>query len=636
MTNKKILKKQKNKVKRPPSKSPKSEDLFQLGFTHYQAGRFKETEVCCRTILDLDQKHSDALHLLGMSYHQRGDDLNAIDCINRAISVAPDHYFYHLNLGNIYSSRKNHDAAEACHLRALELNPNFLPTIIHLALNLEQGQRVQEAIGYYKRGLSLEPENSFLLTRLGNALLSIDLYEESIATLRTLVKVAPGSAESYYNLGGALMRSGDIDQSIEQFKKSLQIRPDFVEAYYNLGRTLGLNLAPRQPLEEAISFYKNALARDPNNPTALIGLGNSFLAASMEKDSISIFRKLLKISPDSADSHLSFGLALVHFGCLDEAAVSYQQALIIRPEDYKTHIELGLVYKAQGKIIEAVTIFSQALVLRPDYLLAQTYLAIISWINNDINACRKYLKRISISAERLTREDKRFFVPYKKFLSKLVEYGEANPMRYVKDEDLPVVYIVGDSHCLAAANTKVTFKGVDYRAEAKLVMGCKAWHLGNNDKNRYKYEFEKTIESIPSGSIVVFMFGEIDCRIEEGIIKHYKNNKIDLAESIISLVEGYLDYILSVAGSKEIVPIICNVSRRLVEQEDVAESDRKLFEKVLALFNQAVENKVLSENIPILDVYAFSRDQENRSGTECHLDGNHLYPSVVGHLLKEL
>ena len=108
---------------------------------------------------------------------------------------------------------------------------------------------------------------------------------------------------------------------------------------------------------------------------------------------------------------------------------------------------------------------------------------------------------------------------------------------------------------------------VDYLAEAKIVIGCKAWHLGNKDKNSYKYEFEKTIESIPAGATTILMFGEIDCRLKEGIIKNHKKNNTNLTESIITLVDNYFNYILRVLTDRNIFPIICNVPANHIEQE---------------------------------------------------------------------
>ncbi|MEN8134132.1 MAG: tetratricopeptide repeat protein [Thermodesulfobacteriota bacterium] len=610
--------------------------LFDHAFAHYQAGRLKEAEDCCRAVLATDHHHPDALHLLGMTRHQTGDNLNAIAFIKKAIAISTDNFFYHLNLGNIYFSRKNHHEAEACYQKALKLNPNFIPTIIHLAKTLEQTNRLQEAIDCYRKALAIEPNNPWALTDLGNALLTAGMVDESIETLCKLVKAAPDSAESYYNLGGALMCLGDMEEAAEQFRKALQLRPGFVNAYYNLEKTRETILEQSQPLPEKIGYYKKALSLEPNHPIALAGLGAALLAAGLLDESISTLRKLVKTAPDSAESYNHLGDALMQSGDIEEAAASYEQALAIKPKNPETYLDLGLTLYAQGRDTDAVACYKKSLTYKPDDPTTQTYLAIIAWINGDWKTCGNYLNLIANTTQRLTKKNNNFVTPYLNFLDKLLKYRETNATLYVKDNNLPTIYIVGDSHCLSAANTMMHFNGVDYLAKAKIIIGCKAWHLGNKDKNRFKYEFGKNIESIPPGATAIFMFGEIDCRIDEGIIKHYKKNNVNLTESIITLVDNYLNYVLRIVNSREIFPIICNTPARLLCKDSASDSDKKLQKNVLAKFNQALTDNVTKKHIPILDVYTSSNAQEGRPGSGCHIDGNHLWPSVFTHLIKEL
>jgi superkiller protein 3 len=611
--------------------------LYEQSFAHYQAGLLKEAEESCRAVLATNQHHPDALHLLGMTLHQQGDDLKAIDFIKKAISISPDKFFFHLNLGNIYFSRKNHAEAENCYRQALELNPNFIPTMVHLAQNLEQSQHLQEALGYYKKALAIEPGNPSVLTGLGNALLAGGMLEEAIATLRELVKAAPDSAESYYNLGGALMCFRDMEGAAEQYRKALQLRPDFVDAYYNLGRTEEeALLKPDQPLPETVSFYKRALALNPNHPTALMGLGNALLILGPAEEAIATLRRLVKAAPDRVESYCSLGRALKLSGDLEGAAVSLKQALAIKPEYAVAHNNLGEVLNEQGRVTEAIRCFKEALTCKPDFPETQTRLAIISWLNGDWQDCRYYLDLISNTAQKLTGTETKFVPPFLLFLNKLLKYSEANAARYVKKGNLPILYVVGDSHCLSTANTTMNFRGVDYLTEAKIVLGCKAWHLANKDNNPYKSAFEKTIAAIPGGSPVILMFGEIDCRIDEGIIKHYKKNNVNLTESIIDLVDNYLNYILRIVNSKDIFPVICNVPARLLCKDRASDSDKKLQKKVLAIFNQALANHVTKRQIPLLDVYTLTNTQEGNHDSVCHIDGNHLWPSVFENLIKKL
>ena len=74
------------------------------------------------------------------------------------------------------------------------------------------------------------------------------------------------------------------------------------------------------------------------------------------------------------------------------------------------------------------------------------------------------------------------------------------------------VYVCGDSHALSPA-----WKSVGGRLLVpKLVTGLKHWHLREESVFYPKRSFHRTVEEIPEGSDVMFIFGEIDCR--EGLL----------------------------------------------------------------------------------------------------------------------
>ncbi|MEN8134133.1 MAG: tetratricopeptide repeat protein [Thermodesulfobacteriota bacterium] len=365
------------KTKKPGrsfSNKQQTSSLFEQGFAHYQAGRLKEAEDCCRAALASGQHHPDALHLLGMICQQTGDDLNAIIFIKKAISITPEKFFYHLNLGNIYFSQKNHVKAEVCYQKALELNPNFIPTMIHLAENLEHSQRNQEAIDYYQKALTIEQNNSLALSGLGNALLDTGMIEDSIATFRKLVKTAPDSADSYYNLGNALMRFGDMIEAAANYRKSLQLHPGFVNAYFNLGLALEAGSEPNQPLPEAISFYEKALTGEANHPQALTGLGSSLLNAGMIEEAIATFRKLVKAAPNSAESYFNLGHGLMRLN-VTEAAEQFKKALQLRPDFVEALHGLGGTCEYLGRLDEARNCYRNAIRIQPSFAAAHYQLA---------------------------------------------------------------------------------------------------------------------------------------------------------------------------------------------------------------------------------------------------------------------
>ena len=54
--------------------------------------------------------------------------------------------------------------------------------------------------------------------------------------MRTALGLDPYCVDVRYNLGLALARRGQVDEAIDNFGKVLEIKPDFAEAHNGLGR----------------------------------------------------------------------------------------------------------------------------------------------------------------------------------------------------------------------------------------------------------------------------------------------------------------------------------------------------------------------------------------------------------------
>ena len=86
--------------------------------------------------------------------------------------------------------------------------------------------------------------------------------------------------------------------------------------------------------------------------------------------------------------------------------------------------------------------------------------------------------------------------------------------------------------------------GSQFFFNAKLIKGCKQWHLGNALRNQYKHQFETIFFALPKNSYVLVVIGKIDCRLDTGIIAHKgKFPEKQMKEIISNTIENYLNYI---------------------------------------------------------------------------------------------
>jgi Flp pilus assembly protein TadD len=155
------------------------------------------------------------------------------------------------------------------------------------------------------------------------------LYADPVAIWQTAVQAVPQNHRARTNLGIALADRQRLDDAIEQLRLALVIKPDSARAHYNLGNAL----AARGRVDEAMAHY----------------------------------RATLKVKPDAAEAHHNLGLALAREGRLREAIHHFQSALAIKPADAEAHHNLGKALAMTGRPREALSHLRRAGNLAPQW-----------------------------------------------------------------------------------------------------------------------------------------------------------------------------------------------------------------------------------------------------------------------------
>ena len=134
------------------------------------------------------------------------------------------------------------------------------------------------------------------------------------------------------------------------------------------------------------------------------------------------------------------------------------------------------------------------------------------------------------------------------------------------------------------------------------------------------------VTSIPTDGIVLITIGEIDCRINEGIIKFHQKTKNNLRDSIEGLVQNYTKYIIEkLAGSSRTiivsgVPCISKSRKQKLTEDNVV-----ILSTVLNNFNKSLKTAAINRGLKFLDLYSLT--QENPEAY--FIDDHHLTPSAL-------
>jgi tetratricopeptide (TPR) repeat protein len=173
------------------------------------------------------------------------------------------------------------------------------------------------------------------------------------------------------NVGTELQAQGKLDEAITFYRAALAREPSDAVTRSNLGAAL----AAKGLLDEAIAQYRSALALAPNDADSHYNLANALMAQGMLVDAAVQFREALRIEPGLAEAHINLGNALVALEQSDEAADHYRRAIDLRPDEVKAINNLGLLLAAQGRLDDAIAMFRRALAIDPDFADAHTSVA---------------------------------------------------------------------------------------------------------------------------------------------------------------------------------------------------------------------------------------------------------------------
>jgi len=334
---------------------PSIHQSLQEGLRHHQSGRLGEAERVYRSIVRIDPKQPDALHLLGVAQQQRGNAKAAAEYIGRAIACNPRAAVFHANLAAAHKSLGEPAAARECLEEAIRLDPRFTDAHYNLGTVLKDLDLPDDAIAAFQRALQLDPAHADAHNNLGIVYASQARWNEAVACYRAAIEHRPQHAEAWNNLGLALAMTPEWPQARECLERAVQLRPGYVQARVNLGnwfREEGNPVAAERAYRDAVPFA-------PHDTTVYNNLGIALKEQGRFQESLDCFHRVLEIDPGHVEAHVNraflYGLLGELAKCWDDWEWRFRAAALSRkftkprwqgePLDGRTilvHVEQGI------------------------------------------------------------------------------------------------------------------------------------------------------------------------------------------------------------------------------------------------------------------------------------------------------
>ena len=455
------------------------------------------------------------------------------------------------------------------------------------------------------------------------------------------------------------LRAGRRDEAAEICRDICRMEPSHARAHSLLGMIVFQNGDPDTALE-LLNYAQKLNADLPDVPRALaeIYLGMDDLDKALEAQN-----RAIHLNPRDPMGHLQAAVIHQRQGRPSEAEAAARRALKLKPDMTGALQLLGGIAYRDGRIAEAAEVMGKSRAgaqpgADPNHTLALSLLAmgrdgeisglspppgpvqgfgeimvcaIAAWIEGRPDDCRQLLAQARPMIARVPTEapNRSVFVTYLNILDGLLDWRKDHADAYTGEAER-TIHVVGDSHTLTAANLVLPVDGIMTRLRTHLVFGCKVWHLIREQPSPYRGMYDLTIGQVPEGAIVLAVFGELDCRLKEGIVCAVRRDpSLDADTMVDDLIARYVPLMLDAGKQRNLTvwfqsPAMSNINMSLVDDEV-----HDILLGVIRRFNERLRTVTSEHGARLIDVNAVTTAEDGGARRGHYIDTNHIRPTVL-------
>lgn len=217
------------------------------------------------------------------------------------------------NLAKVVNWAGKHADAARIAERALTVDSSGLEAIwssLFVGAAREREGKEDEAIPHYRRAVRLDPNTPMSRRYLADALLrqgSPAAAEEAAGQFAAIVELDPDDADARAAFAELLMRLGRPAEAIPHLRAALNVFPDRADLRTALGEAI---LKSTGATGDASRDFREALARNPRDARALMGLARIAESQGNVPEAINLYARALSIDPNLAEARAALSRAL--------------------------------------------------------------------------------------------------------------------------------------------------------------------------------------------------------------------------------------------------------------------------------------------------------------------------------------
>ena len=346
--------------------APDARALYLLSQAQRRLGQYKEAEDTARRVIAQNTKSPWGYYALAEALEERRQYQAVVDELapvvaefrGKSADNAFDVSILLPHLGFAYQELGQHDKAIATFDEARKLSPDD-PAIVGYLMEADiAAKKYGAAVDAGKSALGQHPDDLRLVRLQARALRFNGKADQGIALLEEAVKKHADEPLAYISLAQSY---SDADRGAQAVKVLQEAQTKF-PADNSVAFELGTVFDKQKKFPEAEAAFRQVLARDPDNATALNYLGY-MLAERGERldESVNYLKKALEIEPDNGSFLDSLGWAYFKSDKLDLAEDNLRRAADQLKTNSVIQEHYGQVLFKMGRYDEAIAAWTRAL-----------------------------------------------------------------------------------------------------------------------------------------------------------------------------------------------------------------------------------------------------------------------------------
>jgi tetratricopeptide (TPR) repeat protein len=324
-----------------------AQTYFNDGKKLKEQGRIKEAQLKFSQAVVAKPDYTEALYEWGWCQNDLADYEGAIKNLRKVRSSWNNVAKVHFELGYAFQKSGKTDSAISSYNRCLNLKPDYalaLKQLGNIAYEKDDNNTALEQFGKYEAASKVEIKDYLFWYRKGFANNALKDYTNAKTALQQSLVYKSDYINTYLELGFASTKLKQDDEAIGYYKKAIEIDPKNHIPYNGIGEVYRDN---KKDMTEAMNWYQKTLSINSMERKGNFGMGYCLNSTGKYNDAITYLKKAIEKEPDYVAAHVELGYSLYKTGMHTEAISSLNQAISLNPKNENSRYYLTLIYVSQ-------------------------------------------------------------------------------------------------------------------------------------------------------------------------------------------------------------------------------------------------------------------------------------------------